>query len=153
MVDRKARHAAAQLVIQFRDGLITNDEFSIPWVRTTDRALKAIATMLWNSYSDTRVERFDASNPIDPATRALFDRCVYFLRSDLEYEWPRDDLAWIEAYPKLLNGLTLGHLNRRLIAEQGRAEEEMRKAGDLEVWPFLRRADLEHSMTGKPTPA
>ena len=81
------RREAAKSVRRFRDGEITNDEFEDSFYpllgRTDDRALRAIATAIWCSYKGLREETLPALHGED---RALFDRCVLFLRSDLPYE-------------------------------------------------------------------
>lgn len=145
MNDRKARDEAAQLVRQLRDGGITNDQFVIPWTRTRDRAVKAVATMLWNLFSDSRVERFNADTPLEPAARELMDRCLLFLSTDLEYAWPQDDFIRISGVPPLLDALSFGRLNRRINNEAQREDAAMQAAGDLRTWPFVSSEQYEHA--------
>jgi hypothetical protein len=61
------------------------------------------------------------------------ERCLLFLKSDLEYQWP---LPKIRLRYGILRLLGFGWLLKR------RQEVEM-GIGDMDVWPFLKRADYE----------
>jgi hypothetical protein len=89
MVDSNARRCAADLVAKLRDGLITNREFEGSWPQsdTEDRGLLAVETMLWHYYDDFRTHKLTGRHALESSDRELFDRCVQFLRTDLEYEW------------------------------------------------------------------
>jgi len=102
--------------------------------------MKAIDSMVWNLYSDNKTERLGVDIPLLPDVRALLDRCILFLRNDLEYEWPEDDFFGVERYPALLDMLSLRTLNRRLAESRDRKQRRMQAAGDLNVWPFIRMA-------------
>ena len=93
MVDSKARRCAADLVGEFRDGLITNREFEGSWPQhdAGDRGLIAIETMLWHYCDDFRGDKLAGRHALEVDGRELFDRCVQFLRTDLEYEWTESD--------------------------------------------------------------
>src|SRR5689334_1845114 len=89
MVNRDKRNAAAVLIGRFLAGAITNDDFdaAFPYDRN-DPALGAIYERLWFHFDDRRTHRLSGAHTPDERTGALFERCVAFLRSDLEYEWP-----------------------------------------------------------------
>ena len=80
MVDREARNRAAQLVQQVQDGQITGDELQEAWPRdSADAALNAVWDGLW-----AVAGRMGGSYEPTADGRALFERCVLFLRSDGE---------------------------------------------------------------------
>ena len=84
----EVRAVAADLLRRFRDGKITNDEFESGYLdlydQSDDRALRAIATVVWCYYSDFHEHTLEYLHPV---ARALFDRCGLFLRSGFPYEW------------------------------------------------------------------
>jgi hypothetical protein len=103
MVDRRARDEAAQLLMQFKDGLITSSQFAEVWPgESQDSVLQAICEVAWSvergagpelaqgRHLEPRLPRPDALNADG---QALFERCALFLRSDLELDphapWPQ----------------------------------------------------------------
>ncbi len=56
MIDSVAREAAADALMRFRDGIITNFGFEESWPRydRRDRGIHAIDTMVWRYYDDLR---------------------------------------------------------------------------------------------------
>jgi hypothetical protein len=118
---RAARDYAAHLTRQFLDGRITNREITRRWPRLNDRALDAVGYFL-SLLSDPRKE-----HPISPKdagnieVRAQLRRSTAFLKSDLPYEWP----------------------HRGITREPSAANEEMLSAGDIRLWPFIRREDYD----------
>lgn len=67
-------------------------------------------------------------------------RWIYFLKTDLEYEWPKEQLApGIRDFykPNLLDKFF--GLNSRITL----SKKKYISRGDYQVWPFFRRADLE----------
>jgi hypothetical protein len=147
MVDCEARRRAAQLVRRFGDGEITNDEFEDDWPDSRDdRALRAVGTMLWGSYSDLYPHRLVGKHALAEEGRRLFRRCALFLESDREYEWPRDSFTGIGGFGPVIRVLTLGlsyFADRWIERGHRRARAELEAAGDFGVWPFLQRADYE----------
>ncbi|MGD0088509.1 MAG: hypothetical protein ABSE73_01185 [Planctomycetota bacterium] len=93
MVDRDAREKAAQLLQQFKAGLISNDRFEDGWPLTSqDPVLEAIRWTVWGSYDDLHEHRLGernwvfGSNKLDSDGQALFERCILFLKSDLVFD-------------------------------------------------------------------
>src|SRR6266852_4943337 len=63
----------------------------------------------------------------------LLERCLLFLSSDVEFQWPPPKFRLWYGILRLLGfGRTL----------KQREEEEM-SIGDVDVWPFLRKAEYE----------
>ena len=138
MIDRDARTTAAHLTRQFREGLLTNDDLEDQWPHgSEDRALKAIASMLWRFYDDHRVHTL--SNP-HPETVAELTRYSAFLDTDLPYEWSEDrfdKINWIG----IADRLTLGRVPALANILRSRARR-LEAEGDVAVWPFVRESDI-----------
>lgn len=138
MIDRAARDAAAHLTRQFRDGLLTNDELEDQWpYGSEDRAVRALASMLWRFYDDHRVHTL--SN-LHPETLAELNRYAAFLDTDLSYEWSEDrfdTIDWMGIADRLTGGL-IPALSKRVRSRFERTSSE----GDVSVWPFTRAADV-----------
>ncbi|MFN3536995.1 MAG: hypothetical protein ACK4Y4_06070 [Brevundimonas sp.] len=138
MIDRAARDAAAHLVRQFRDGELTNDDLEDRWpCRSDDRALPALASMLWRFYDDHRTHTLD-NHP--PETAAELTRYAAFLDTDLPYEWSLDRFDTID-WLGLANRLTLGVIPA-LSRKVERQQQAISGEGDVTVWPFVRAADV-----------
>ena len=145
MVDRKARDEFAELLRHFIAGRITNEEFE-DQVPHSPKDL-AIFEIWWIAtspfFSDdeyTLTEEYRASDD----ERREIAKCVLFLKTDQEYQWPRHST---------LKEL-LGYL--RYLVSFGRVpvyssyELLDAAAGDLEAWPFIRLKDLETARTRPP---
>jgi len=138
MIDRAARDVAAHLTRQFRDGLLTNDDLEDQWPdRSEDRALKAMASMLWRYYDDNRVHTL--SNP-NRETVAELTRYAAFLDTDLPYEWSEDRFDRID-WIGIADRLTLGRVRALANILRSRARR-LEAEGDVAVWPFVRAADI-----------
>ena len=94
MIDRPARDRAAGLIRDFRDGGIDNDRFAGGFpVKSDDRAIRAIRTMLYYAYDDLHRHKLAGKHALTPEAKARFNRCIAFLESDEEYAWPMDDFV------------------------------------------------------------
>lgn len=134
MVDRGARHVAAEALREFVQGSISNRAYERKFPRSKgDPALSGIYSHVWYCYSDTSEHTLTGKHALTEEGRAFIERCLLFLNSDLEFRWPPTRLRiW---YP-LLRLVGLGRIvNRQL-------EREM-SIGDVAVWPFLKRAEYE----------
>jgi hypothetical protein len=134
LVDRAARNAALRLLAQWKAGTTTNWDFEDTWPDSGDRGVKAIGNRLWCFYTDFPKKKID-THAFEPEDQALFDRCVTFLQSDANYQWPEFDFE-----TEGLTGLEVWYRGRRTKA---RRWEEFTRSGDITVWPFLHRADYE----------
>jgi hypothetical protein len=145
-VDQTARKAAAQIIEDFSSGHLTNFELERRWPSTKDPGVLAVAYFLWLLYDDFREHRIHQEYLSDLDVRGTLARCAAFLRSNLAYQYPR---VWIEGtasvYPKWMSVITLGigalwnHFARQ---HNAKVKGEMAEAGDLAVWPFIRREDV-----------
>lgn len=93
MIDRQARDTAAKVLQAFMDGTISNVEYEDSLPRSKDDpALHAIHVQLWFYYSDLRQHKLIGKHTLSPEARALYERSVLFLKSDLEFQWPPPQL-------------------------------------------------------------
>ncbi|MGB2899571.1 MAG: hypothetical protein WBB89_09920 [Candidatus Acidiferrum sp.] len=134
MVDRYARDLAAQTLREFIDGSISNREYERRCPKSKDDpALWSIYANIWFCYSDTSEHTLTGKHALTDEGRAIVGRCLLFLKSDLEFQWPATKLRlW---YP-LLRLIGLGRIVNR------RVEKEM-SVGDVDVWPFLKKAHYD----------
>jgi hypothetical protein len=147
MVDETARDLAAEAVARFAAGKTTNDEFENEYPdasATEDNAIRAVETMVWNLYSDHEVGRLRDLTENDPR-RLLLDRCLRFLRSNVEYDWPINDFRVVRHVDPLRNLLTAGAAGRSREQEFLRVVRELETAGDFSAWPFLSHEDSARS--------
>lgn len=136
MVDRHARDIAAEALREFMEGSISNDEYERRFPRNKDDpALWAVHEQIWLCYSDLKEHTLTDKHALTDAGRAGFERCILFLRSDLEFQWPPPMIRLSYGVLRLLG---FGWLLKR------REEEEM-SIGDKEVWPFLNKAEYEQT--------
>jgi len=136
MVDRNARDQMVLLLRRLATGRITNDEFETQRpVSSTDPAVDEIYHRgVWGFYSDLHEHRLVLSR----GERREIARFILFLKSDLDYQWPRRKL-WGELLWMLAGLLTLGLAGRLYWRRLGRS-------GNVSVWPFLRRDDFERAV-------
>jgi hypothetical protein len=139
MIDKDQRRALCELLRHLATGQISNDQFEdrLP-ACSDDPAIFEIRHQAWFLYSDLREHRLVGKDRLSDEDRRTIARWILFLLSDFEYEWPR--IAWY-SYPLLFLGnlMTLG-----LVGAGFRRTFE--RAGDFEVWPFVRRSDYETAL-------
>jgi hypothetical protein len=89
MVDARHRAKAAELIQEFIEGRITNDEFDEQYPhRSSDAALQNIWRYLWLFWDDRETHTLQGEHGLSTAQQALCERCVSFLQTDLEYAGP-----------------------------------------------------------------
>jgi len=113
MVDRAARDRAANAIRAFMEGSISNREYDRRYPRSKDDpAVWGIYSNSWFFYSDTSEHALAGKHALTGGGRAFMERCLLFLKSDLEFQWPSTKLRmW---YP-LLRLIGLGGVaNRRV---------------------------------------
>src|SRR5262245_51139648 len=90
-VNRDKRAIARRILEGFVSGTVTNREIDEDF--PTDRddpALAAIWERVWFFWDDFRTHTLtEGGRPGEEERRAVLKRCVAFLDSDLEYEWPK----------------------------------------------------------------
>jgi len=117
MVDSLIRRQLSQHLRQLVTGRATNDQFD-DWycehyAHSADRAVQAISGFGYGLFSSDLLwpYRLRGIHAVDKETRRTAARCVLFLRSSLEYEWPESPDSPIGGCLKglaLFLGLPLG---------------------------------------------
>jgi hypothetical protein len=100
MVDPQARDTAAKLLQAFIDGTISNYKYDHGFPRSkSDPALRSVWANLWFYYSDIREHTLTGKDALTPGVRALYERSLLFLKSDLEFQWPPPEFKLIWPSP------------------------------------------------------
>ena len=95
-----------------------------------DPALWEIWVQVWFFYSDVKTHTLTGKRALNDERRAFIERCILFLKSNAEFEWPRQKFRpWYGILRLLGFGRTLK-----------RREEAEMSIGDKDVWPFLKKA-------------
>ena len=144
MVDRKARDKFAELLRHFAAGRVTNDEFEdqIPLPRVfsskpTDLAITEIWFIAaWPLYDDFEEHALTGEYKVSDDERHVIAKCVLFLKTDQEYQWPRQSVLK-QVLMDLRSLVTLGRFRYNTTDLLDAA------TGDLEAWPFISLSDLE----------
>jgi hypothetical protein len=139
MVNRQKRAIGKHLVEGFAGGTTSSREIDNDFpTDKNDPALAAIWRQLWFLWDDFHTHTLTGKYAPTPEGRAMMDRCLAFLESDLEYEWPPfRGASW-----RLILLRAFGFRKRAAEAEK-RETEELAKFGDPEAWPFLRKEDCK----------
>ena len=134
MVDRHARDIAADVLREFMEGSLSNQEYEKKYPRSKDDpALWEIYVQVWFFYSDVKKHKLTGKHAPNEEQRAFLERCILFLESANEFEWPRQKFRpWYGILRLLGFGRTLK-----------RQEEAEMSIGDKDVWPFLKKAQYE----------
>jgi hypothetical protein len=136
MIDRHARDIAADALRDFVEGSISNREYEHRYPRSKDDpAIWAIYAHIWFCYSDLREHALIGKHSLNAERRTFVERCLLFLRSDLEFRWLPPEFRLKYGILRLIG---LGGVLKR------REEEEM-SIGDKDVWPFLKKAEYEEA--------
>ena len=143
MVDIEARKNLSELIRQLIAGFITNDQFEDRIPRSSDPAVHEIYfNGIWGLYTDFYEYRLIGEDRVPQDSRRVLARYILFLKSGLEYEWPRQSYwQFLLSFGAAL--LTLGLSNRWY-------RKSFAKAGDLDVWPFIREHDFEVALREPP---
>jgi len=140
MIDREARFCAADLVEQFWNGSITNDDLERSWPNSRDEAIRAVEDLVWTLYSDLKAHTIREADTTDPRLVVIIPDCIAFLRTSKEYRYPHlGTLRGATRYTTWAVILSFGLLafwNRRAEAREERYWAEMRAHGDVDAWPF-----------------
>lgn len=140
MIDRTARDKAVQLLKALLADGITNYRLEDDWPdRSSDFALKAVAEQLWFCYDDFP-EKILTRVSFKPDEIKLIERCIVFLTSEREYEWPQYSF---ETGNRTVIERLLG-LGKQRSAEE---RERFKAAGEIDAWPFLRLSDCQEATT------
>lgn len=172
MVDQARRKKLALHLRHLSVGLITNDDFeevlgddvTDGWLpdqyhrskeaKNDDGIIQPMLELCWGLYDDTRKHKLVKSDALTKDALKIIARCILFLHSEREYEWPyfntNNPLLRFSLQDLILTILTLGHHYRNKREEHLISYYEWQKLGDYEVWPFFRKADYEEQLKSTP---
>jgi hypothetical protein len=140
MIDRRGRTDVSELLRHLVAGQITNDEFEdrLP-TSSEDRAVNEVSEEAWHLYSDLWEHRLTGAERVPEEARQHVARWILFLQSELEFEWPEWSFGrrFLSSATRLLTFGVLGQEGRK----------HYQQAGDITVWPFLRRSDYDVALT------
>ncbi len=150
MIDLEARQQYRKVIENFRACLISSDEFEEQgWEVqevTKDPCIKAICDRLWATYTEG-IESLTGKNALNADKKALYARCIFFLGSNIEYEWPDDKGVFTRTDSgPIIRILTLGLsaiADKAGDARQRAFEQECCNYGDFNFWPFRTREEFE----------
>ncbi len=131
-----------------------------------DPALREIASEIWLLYDDNFTHRMTGTHRLTGESRRGVARAVLFLHSDCEYGWP--ETVWdgsvflITAFLIVLQFALLPETSMAVRGSIGtvllglwvwyerkyyqKRQQQQEKAGDVDAWPFLRRAELDEAV-------
>ncbi len=172
MVDHERRKKLAFHLRHLSVGLISNDEFedaitgdvSFGWLpeqyyrskksKSDDPIIQPMLELCWGLYDDTRNHKLVRSDALTKEALKIIARCILFLHSGREYEWPYLDLnnplIRFSLKDLIFTILTIGHHYRNKREQQIISFYEWQKLGDYDVWPFFRKVDYEEQLTHQP---
>jgi hypothetical protein len=157
MIEKERRKKLAFHLRHLSVGLISNDTFEMAitddvsdgWLpeqyyrskkvkdEKEDPIVKPMLELCWGLYDDTRRHKLLKSDKLTDDALKIIARCILFLLSDKEYEWPYFDtsnpLLKFSFQDLILSILTIGHHYRNKREEQIISYYEWQKAGDYAV--------------------
>ena len=141
MIDRFKRDRLAEALRHLLSGRIHNlafDDLDCPGAITdsNDRALFEVFYSVWTCYDDFH------SHPLQltDGQKLDFKRCILFLHSDAEFEWPRKKRSGLIDYLWRVADWITGH------RFSWRPVKPPPPPGDVAVWPFFRREDYDRAL-------
>jgi hypothetical protein len=174
MIDKERRRKLAFHLRQLSVGLTTNDDFenaitedvSDGWLpeqyyrskkakeEQEDQIIRPMLELCWGLYDDTKQHKLIGSHELPAESLKIIARCILFLLSDKEYEWPyfhfNNPLFKFSLIDLILSILTLGHHYRDKKENQIISYYEWQKLGDYNVWPFYRNSDYQDQLKKQP---
>lgn len=172
MVDIRRRRKLALHLRQLATGLITNDNFennvmddvTYGWLpeqyyrskeaKSDDAVILPMFELCWGLYDDTRRHKLKGRDKLNDSSLKYIARCILFLRSGRDYEWPYftfvNPLLKMSFSELLLTVFTFGKYYRKKLSEKKEAFTEMQKLGDYEYWPFSKKNDYTEQLASPP---
>jgi hypothetical protein len=133
MIDRQKRDILAEKLRQLLSGRIDNLLFDDlddgKFLDSDDEALWEIFHSIWFYYDDFRSHALRLTE----GQRLDFIRCVLFLHSDFEFEWPTRRESLQSRFWSLL-------------IRRNDSKPLPAPKGDMAVFPFFRRTDYEEAL-------
>jgi len=124
------------------------------YAKIDDPIIVPILEVCWGLYDDTRNHKLKGPDKLSTESLKVIARCILFLHTELEYEWPvfdtKSPIFSFSLMDFLVCLLTLGQNFRNKRKAQFIAYEAFKKTGDFDFWPFYRRSDYDNHLTKQP---
>lgn len=165
----EARRALAEAIRQLASGTITQDQFEDRYCALADTGHTGdeMFEFAWSFYDDFYTHRLRGSHRLSRSQRRVFARCVLFLRSGIDYQWPKrakwlwckqsakvepsQRLPWWKPDADVISSIPIiGWIWAKRL--RNRIEEEadrLLKAGpmvDDRIWPFRTMAEYKAAL-------
>ena len=172
MIDTERRIKLAIHLRHLSVGLITNDDFESNlmddvtrgWLpeqyyrakeaEFDDQIIQPMLELCWGLYDDTRQHKLRGSDKLSDESLRIIARCILFLHSTQEYQWPYFDtnnpLLKFSLKEISFSILTLGQYYRDKRKEQHQAYLAFKKLGNFDIWPFLKVEDYNEQLKRQP---
>ncbi|RNL51335.1 hypothetical protein [Pedobacter jejuensis] len=172
MVDRERRRKLAFHLRHLSVGVISNDDFESNlmddvtngWLpeqyyrakeaKFDDQIIQPMLELCWGLYDDTRNHKLKGSDKLSAESLKIITRCILFLHSDQEYNWPYFDtnnpLLKFSFKEVVISILTLGQYYRAKRKEHSLAYMEFQKLGNFDIWPFMIESEYQTELTNQP---
>lgn len=172
MVDNERRQKLALHLRHLTVGLISNDEFESNLIEEVtngwlpeqyyrakeakfdDKIIQPMLELCWGLYDDTRNHKLLRTDKLPEEALKIIARCILFLRSEQEYQWPYFDqnnpLLKFSLGEIIITILSFGQYYRDIRKEQKIAFEEFKKLGNFDLWPFINKEDYELELKSQP---
>lgn len=136
------------------DGWLPEQYYRSTYAKTDDPVILPILEVCWGLYDDTRNHKLKGPDQLSAESLKVIARCILFLHTELEYEWPAFDtkspIFSFSLVDFLVCLLTLGQNFRKRRKAQLIAYEAFKKTSDFDYWPFFRKSDYDNHLTRQP---
>lgn len=142
IVDQAARRNAAVLLKRVAIGRISKDKCESGFLdllsHTEDPVIYAMYRTVFDIGADSE-QNLTGVFMRHSAMRHRLCRWILFLKTGLEYKWPRERMA-----PGLRDLYNATFFDKMFNLDDGinRSNKHLFSQGDYDVWPFLRKADF-----------
>jgi hypothetical protein len=103
----------------------------------------------WGLYDDTSQHKLKGRHQLSNDALKVIARCILFLHSDKNYEWPYIDLKF-SLKDLIFTFLTLGYYYVVKRKQLMISYKEWQNPGDYTVWPFFRAVDYNEQLKIRP---
>ena len=168
MIDIERRKKLAFHLRHLSVGLITNDDFESNlmedvtngWLpeqyyrakesKIDDPIIQPMLELCWGLYDDTRQHKLKGSDKLSEESLKIIARCILFLHSDQDYNWPYFDtnnpLLKFSFKEVVVSILTLGQYYRDKRKQHHQAYLEFKTLGNFDIWPFQKVEDYNQQL-------
>jgi hypothetical protein len=172
MIDIDKRRKLAIHLRHLSVGLLSNDDFESNlrddvtngWLpeqyykakeaQSDDQIILPMLELCWGLYDDTRSHKLKGRDKLPQESLKVIARCILFLQTDREYEWPYFDamspLFKFSLAEIVFSIFSLGQYYRDKRKEKEQAFKAFQQLGDFGIWPFFRQADYDEQLKRQP---